>query len=154
MGCLVAAAFAAVPAGAQQPLPGERIAAGVTAAGTDVSGLTIDEAAARLQGIHGERLERGLVTVQGADITWQLKSLDAGVGFDALTCWVRALASIPRPRLECVTRMRRSDIFSLELTAGRRRRLLTRATKRSTALLVYVTSSGTSTGWPAAVRPA
>ena len=91
MGCLVAAAFAAVPAGAQRPLPGERIAAGVTAAGTDVSGLTIDEAAARLQGIHGERLERGLVTVQGADITWQLKSLDAGVGFDALTSAKRAL---------------------------------------------------------------
>jgi len=89
--CLVVAACVAVPASAQQSLPGERIAVGISAAGTDVSGLTVDEAAARIQGIHGERLERGLVTVQAADITWQLKSLDAGVGFDALTSAKRAL---------------------------------------------------------------
>jgi lipoprotein-anchoring transpeptidase ErfK/SrfK len=89
--CLLAAAVVAVPADAQQPLPGERIAAAVSAAGTDVSGLTIDEAAARVQEVHGDRLERGLVTVQAADITWRLKSLDAGVAFDALTSAKRAL---------------------------------------------------------------
>jgi lipoprotein-anchoring transpeptidase ErfK/SrfK len=89
--CLVAAAVVAVPAGAQQPLPGERIPAAVSAAGTDISGLTVDEAAARLQEVHGERLERGVVTVQAADITWRLKSLDAGVGFDALTTAKRGL---------------------------------------------------------------
>jgi lipoprotein-anchoring transpeptidase ErfK/SrfK len=89
--CLAAAAFMAVPAGAQQPLPGERIAAGVSAAGTDLSGLTVDEAAALLQTVHGDRLERGLVTVQAADFTWRLKALDAGVGFDALTSAKRAL---------------------------------------------------------------
>ena len=89
--CLVVAAFAAVPASAQQPLPGERIAAGVSAAGTNVSGLTVDEAAALIQGAHGERLERGLVTVRAADITWRLKTADADVGFDALTSAKRAL---------------------------------------------------------------
>jgi lipoprotein-anchoring transpeptidase ErfK/SrfK len=91
--CCIAAAAAvfAVPAGAQQPLPGERIAAGITAAGTDVAGLTVDEAAARLQGIHGERLVRGIVTVQAADITWRLETADADVAFDALTSAKRAL---------------------------------------------------------------
>jgi lipoprotein-anchoring transpeptidase ErfK/SrfK len=89
--CLLAAAVVAAPADAQQPLPGEQIAPAVTAAGTDVSGLTVDEAAARLQEVHGDRLERGLVTVQAADITWRLRSQDAGVGFDALTSAKRAL---------------------------------------------------------------
>jgi lipoprotein-anchoring transpeptidase ErfK/SrfK len=91
--CCIAAAAAvsAVPAGAQQPLPGERIAAGITAAGTDVAGLTVDEAAARLQGVHGERLVRGIVTVQAADITWKLDTADADVAFDALTSAKRAL---------------------------------------------------------------
>lgn len=81
----------AVPANAQPPLPGERIAGGVTAAGTDVAGLTVDEAAARLQQVHGERLERGLITVQAADITWRLKTADADVRFDALTSAKRAV---------------------------------------------------------------
>ena len=81
----------AAPAAAQQPQPGERIAASITAAGTDVSGLTIDEAAARLQEIHGARLENGLVTVQAADITWRLKVADAAVQFDELQSAKRAL---------------------------------------------------------------
>jgi lipoprotein-anchoring transpeptidase ErfK/SrfK len=72
-------------------LPGERIAAGITAAGTDVAGLTVDEAAARLQEVHGARLENGLVTVQAADITWRLKTADAAVRFDSTASAKRAL---------------------------------------------------------------
>ncbi|CAA9485418.1 MAG: hypothetical protein AVDCRST_MAG67-2083 [uncultured Solirubrobacteraceae bacterium] len=89
--CLAAAAIAPSPARAQQPLPGERIAAGISAAGTDLSGLTFEEAAARLQSVHGERLERGTITVQAADITWKLKTANADVKFDVLTSAKRAL---------------------------------------------------------------
>ncbi len=81
----------AVPAAAQPPLPGERIAAGISAAGTDLAGLTVDEAAARLNAVHGARLENGLVTVQAADITWTLKTADATVQFDELQTAKRAL---------------------------------------------------------------
>jgi lipoprotein-anchoring transpeptidase ErfK/SrfK len=89
--CLAGTAILAVPASAQQPLVGERIAAGITAAGTDVSGLTVDEAAAALQTVHGERLQNGAITVQAADITWTLKVASADVTFDALTSAKRAL---------------------------------------------------------------
>lgn len=91
--CAVAATAlaAAAPAAAQPPLPGERIAAGVTAAGTDLAGLTTDEAAARLNEVHGARLENGLVTVQAADITWRFKTADAAVQFDELQTAKRAL---------------------------------------------------------------
>ena len=85
------ALIGAAPAVAQQPLPGERIAAGITAAGTDVSGLTVDEAAARLQEVHGARLENGLVTARAADITWRFKTADAAVQFDELQSAKRAL---------------------------------------------------------------
>jgi lipoprotein-anchoring transpeptidase ErfK/SrfK len=88
---LAAAIALAVPAGAQPPLPGERIAGGVTAAGLDVSGLTPDEAAAKLQGAYGERFTSGVVTVRAADITWKLTAADAGVALDALTSAKRAL---------------------------------------------------------------
>ena len=91
--CAIAtvALIGAAPAVAQQPLPGERIAAGITAAGTDVSGLTVDEAAARLQEVHGARLENGLVTARAADITWRFKTADAAVQFDELQSAKRAL---------------------------------------------------------------
>ncbi len=82
---------AAAPAVATPPLPGERIAAGVTAAGTDVAGLTAVEAAAKLNEVHGARLENGLVLVQAADITWKLKTADAVVQFDELQSAKRAL---------------------------------------------------------------
>jgi lipoprotein-anchoring transpeptidase ErfK/SrfK len=87
----VAALGVAAPAGAQPPLAGERIAAGVTAAGADLAGLTVDEAAARLNEIHGARLENGLVTVQAADITWTFKTASAAVQFDELQSAKRAL---------------------------------------------------------------
>lgn len=90
--CLaIAVLLPAATAGAQPPLPGERIAAGVTAAGADVGGLTVEEAAARLQQAHGPRIDGGTVTVQAADITWTLKSLDASVTFDTAQTAKRAL---------------------------------------------------------------
>ena len=88
---LAAAGILAVPAAAQPPLPGERIAAGITAAGVDVAGLTADEAAAKLDTVYADRLARGVVTVQAADITWRLEADDADVRFDALTSAKRAL---------------------------------------------------------------
>jgi lipoprotein-anchoring transpeptidase ErfK/SrfK len=87
----IAVLLPAGPAGAVPPLPGERIAAGVTAAGTDVAGLTVDEAAARLQEVLGPRVDGGSITVQAADITWTLKTADATTTFDALTSAKRAL---------------------------------------------------------------
>ncbi len=88
---LLAAALLAVPANAQPPLPGERIAGGITAAGTDLSGLTVEEAAAKLQSVHGERLERGVITVQAADITWRLRTEVADVRLDAMKSATRAV---------------------------------------------------------------
>ena len=83
-------ALAAVPASATPPLPGERIAGGVSAAGVDVSGLTAEEAAARLQGTFGPRLGEDLIA-QAADVTFTLKAADATVTFDTLASAKRAL---------------------------------------------------------------
>ncbi|MGH2943311.1 MAG: L,D-transpeptidase family protein [Solirubrobacteraceae bacterium] len=80
-----------VVAGAQAPLPGERIAAGVTAASVDVSGLTPDEAAAKLQGAYGDRLANGAIVVQAAGLTWRLTAGGAHVAFDPLRSARRAL---------------------------------------------------------------
>jgi lipoprotein-anchoring transpeptidase ErfK/SrfK len=41
--------------------------------------------------VYGERLARGVVTVQAADITWRLQAAAAGVRFDAATSARRAL---------------------------------------------------------------
>ena len=87
----VVALVAAAPAVAQPPLPGERIPSGVSAAGTSLAGLTVEEAAARLNEVHGHRLENGLVTVQAADITWRFPTADAAVQFDEMTSAKRAL---------------------------------------------------------------
>ena len=90
--CLaVALLLPAGAAGASPPLPGERIPAGVTAAGIDVAGLTVDEAAARLQQIVGARVEGGTIAVQAADITWTLKTADAMTQLDELQSAKRAL---------------------------------------------------------------
>lgn len=90
--CLaVALGLFAVTAVAQQPPAVERIAAGVTAAGQDVSGLTVAEAAARLQDVHGKRLERGSVTVRASGLRWRLTTAKARVRFDALASAQRAL---------------------------------------------------------------
>ena len=90
--CLaVTALLVAVPARATPPLPGERIAPGVTAAGLDVSGLTSDEAAVKIDGAFGEALRAVTVSVQAADTTWTLASTDADALLDSLQSAKRAL---------------------------------------------------------------
>ncbi|MDP2710768.1 MAG: L,D-transpeptidase [Solirubrobacteraceae bacterium] len=90
--CVLASGLlVAAQAGATPPLPGERIAANVTAAGLDVSGLTVDEAAARLDGAFGERLRQGAVTVRAADINWRLTGAGAQVRLDTETSVKRAV---------------------------------------------------------------
>ena len=93
IGCCLAMALAlfAVNAVAQQPPAVERIANGVTAAGQDVSGLTVEEAAARLQQAYGAHLARGSVTVRAAGLTWRLTPAKARVRFDAVGSANRAL---------------------------------------------------------------
>ena len=88
--CVLVLALSAVPAGATPPLPGERIAGGVTAAGVDLAGLTVEEAAARLQETHGPRLATDVI-VQAADVTFTLKAADASVTFDTAQSARRAL---------------------------------------------------------------
>ncbi|HTN23346.1 MAG TPA: L,D-transpeptidase family protein [Solirubrobacteraceae bacterium] len=88
--CALTLALAAVPASATPPLPGERIAGGVTAAGVDLAGLTVDEAAQRLQGSFGPRLGEDVIA-QAADITFTLKAADATVTFDTDASAKRAL---------------------------------------------------------------
>ena len=88
--CALMLALAAVPATATQPLPGERIASGISAAGIDVSGLTVDEAAARLEEAYGARLQEGVI-VQRADMTFRMTATGAKVAFDPQTTAKRAL---------------------------------------------------------------
>jgi len=88
--CALTLALAAVPASATPPLPGEQIASGISAAGVDVSGLTVDDAAVRLQNAVGSRLQTDIIA-QAADITFTLKAADALVTFDALQTAKRAL---------------------------------------------------------------
>lgn len=83
-------ALCAAPAAATTPLPTEQIAAGVTAGGVDVAGLTMDQAAARLDGVR-DRLENGVVTVVAADVAFKLKAADASVVLDAAQTARRAL---------------------------------------------------------------
>jgi lipoprotein-anchoring transpeptidase ErfK/SrfK len=88
--CAPTLALAAVPAAAAAPpLPGERIATPVSAAGVDVSGLTLDEAAQRLADSYGPRLQEDIL-VQGADLTFRLTAAGARVTFDPMTTAKRA----------------------------------------------------------------
>jgi lipoprotein-anchoring transpeptidase ErfK/SrfK len=90
--CAPTLALLALPAAAapQAPLPGERIAAGVSAGGVDVSGLTIDEAAQRLDAAYGVRLEQDIVA-QAAGLTFRLTAKRAEATFDPLRTAKRAL---------------------------------------------------------------
>jgi lipoprotein-anchoring transpeptidase ErfK/SrfK len=88
--CAGAGILAAAPASASPLLPGEPIAAGVTAAGVDLSGLTVDQAAARLEALT-DRLENGSVLVEVADRQFKLKSATANVVFDRQTTAKRAI---------------------------------------------------------------
>jgi len=87
--CALLPALGAVPAAAAPPVPGERIAAPVSAGGVDVSGLTIDEAAQRLADSYGPRLQEDIL-VQAADLTFRLTAAGARVTFDPLTTAKRA----------------------------------------------------------------
>ena len=89
--CLCALVLAAAPAGAAPPPPTERIAAGVTAAGVDVSGLTTDEAVQALEAALSERLERGSVIVVVADLQFTLAAAAANTDFDSVVTAKRAL---------------------------------------------------------------
>jgi lipoprotein-anchoring transpeptidase ErfK/SrfK len=92
-------AAAAVPAGATPALPSERIASGITVAGVDVSGLTVDEAAQRLEGTYGPRLQTDILA-QAADVTFALKAADAKVAPDWQLSARRALyagRAVPTP---------------------------------------------------------
>ncbi|HUR85592.1 MAG TPA: L,D-transpeptidase family protein [Solirubrobacteraceae bacterium] len=88
--CALMLALAAVPATATPPLPGERIASGITAAGIDVSNLTVDEAALKLEEAYGPRMQEGVI-VQRADLTLRMTARGAKVVFDSLTTAKRAL---------------------------------------------------------------
>jgi lipoprotein-anchoring transpeptidase ErfK/SrfK len=90
--CAPTLAALALPAAAapQAPLPGERIAAGVSAGGVDVSGLTIDEAAQRLDAAYGVRLGQDIVA-QAAGLTFRLTAKRAKATFDPLRTAKRAL---------------------------------------------------------------
>jgi lipoprotein-anchoring transpeptidase ErfK/SrfK len=89
---LLALPAAAAPQAPPQtpPLPGERIAAGVSAGGVDVSGLTIDEAAQRLDASYGARLKTDIIA-QAAGINFRLTAKRAKATFDPLRTAKRAL---------------------------------------------------------------
>ena len=82
--------LAAGPAHAIPPLPGEQIAPGVTAAGVELSGMTIEQAELRLDQLR-PRLENGSVTVTAADLRFRLRTEDADVSLDANRTARRAL---------------------------------------------------------------
>lgn len=77
-------------AGASPPATGERIVAGVDAAGIDVSGLTIDEAVQKLTATYAPRLEKG-VSVKAAGRLSRMSAKQAALSFDAPRSAKRAL---------------------------------------------------------------
>ena len=84
VGLLVLLVLAA-PAAAQTPPAEQRIALGVKAHGLDVGGLTLPEAAAKLQQTFGAALARN-ISVQVAGRRYRLTMKKAGLKFDtALT---------------------------------------------------------------------
>jgi len=89
----VATAALAAPAGAQDD---RRIAQGVSAGGVDLSGLTVDEAAAKLQATLGPQLGNDLI-FGAAGRPWRLMMADAKLRFDALRTAKRAAHVVPAP---------------------------------------------------------
>lgn len=87
---VIALACCVAPASATPPAAGERIAAGVYAASVPVSGLTIEEAAAKLDATYGARLKKG-VSVKRAGRLFRMSAKQAHVKFDALRTAKRAL---------------------------------------------------------------
>jgi lipoprotein-anchoring transpeptidase ErfK/SrfK len=77
-------------AAAQAPLPGERIAVGLSSAGVDLSGLTVEEAAARLDATLGPRLAADLVVSAGRRV-FTLPVARARLKLDSVRTAKRAL---------------------------------------------------------------
>jgi lipoprotein-anchoring transpeptidase ErfK/SrfK len=90
--CVPVFALVAVPAAAAPPppLPGELIAAGVSAGGVDLSGLTLDDAAQRLDAAYGARLKTDIIA-QAAGLTFRLTAKGAKATFDPMRTAQRAL---------------------------------------------------------------
>jgi lipoprotein-anchoring transpeptidase ErfK/SrfK len=82
----------AAPARAQEP----RIAAGVSAAGADLSGLTLPEAAARVSAAHGATLSRALM-VSSAGRQFALQPARIGLKLDGLRTARRAFQAGYKP---------------------------------------------------------
>src|SRR5919107_3322844 len=82
----------AVPAVGRQVPPPKRIDPGVTAAGIDLSNLTVEEATARLTEQHGPRLAPDLV-LGAAGVPWKLTIAEAKLRLDAGRPAKRALYS-------------------------------------------------------------
>jgi lipoprotein-anchoring transpeptidase ErfK/SrfK len=94
LACAASLANAAPPPPANPvppPPPAERIAPNVTAAGVPVSGLTTDEAAAKLVATYGERLSNKGVSVKAAGRSFRMSPQQARLTFDALRSAKRAL---------------------------------------------------------------
>lgn len=88
-GLLVLACLPVAAAAAQDP---PRIAPGVGAGGVDLSGLTVEQATAKLQGTLQDRLSQPIV-VLAAGKRFTLGPAEAKVTLDALTSAKRALAA-------------------------------------------------------------
>ena len=88
--CVAALASVAAPANATPPLPGEHIPGGVSSGGVDLAGLTVDEAAMRLEALR-PRIEQTPVLVQAADVIFKLKPGEAAVAYDNALTARRAL---------------------------------------------------------------
>jgi lipoprotein-anchoring transpeptidase ErfK/SrfK len=86
------ASLGAVPAAsAQAPRPGERIAPGMTAGGLDVAGLTVPEAAGKLERAFGRKLGRDVVVKAAGRRTFRLSARTAKLRFDTERTAKRAL---------------------------------------------------------------
>jgi lipoprotein-anchoring transpeptidase ErfK/SrfK len=85
------------PAPVPPPAPVEpRIKPGVTAGGTDVSGLTLAEAAARIEGTHGPRLSASSLVLGVAGRPWTLPLAAAKFDLDEIRTAKRAMyAKVP-----------------------------------------------------------
>jgi lipoprotein-anchoring transpeptidase ErfK/SrfK len=96
--CVPVLGLVAMPAAAATPpLPGELIGPGVSAGGVDVSGLTIDDAAQRLDAAYGPRLKEDIIA-QAAGLTFRLTAAGAKATFDPLRTAKRALYAGRQPR--------------------------------------------------------
>jgi hypothetical protein len=92
LACVALAALAPAAASAQAPQPGEVIAPGMLAYGIDLGGMTVEQAAAVLDGAVRPKLERDVVvTFAGRRRAFRLSARRARFSFDSLRTAKRAL---------------------------------------------------------------